>query len=164
MALTKTYPAAASHNNINNTNFKLQLVTLHPAEPVVAYLLESSGGEVDQHEGEIASTLQKSVVVQHSQTRQVLWTMSVAEIAALLLSNKQDSAITSTTADILLSKTGEAKLYKFVKEQLGKVQNLQFLDPSSLYWKGFATPPKDAAAAEDEDGAADLHSPRWSQL
>jgi hypothetical protein len=58
---------------------------------------------------------------------------------------------------------GESKMFKFAKDQLGKLQYLQFLDPSSLYWSGFATPPKDHVA-DDDDAAASSQTPPWSQL
>ncbi|KAL3923138.1 MAG: hypothetical protein SGILL_001830 [Bacillariaceae sp.] len=174
-ALTKTYPSAgaASASASGNSNFKLLHVTLHPAEPLVAYLLENSGdfshnvtsSSVGNHEN-VTETLQKWIVVQHSQTQQVVWSMSVGEIAAALLSSngKVDSTTTTaSTADLLLSKTGEARIYKFVKEQLGKLQHLSFIDPSSLYWSGFANAPNDSGTEEDNSNTP-AKPLRWSHL
>jgi hypothetical protein len=102
-------------------------VTLHPAKLLIAYLVESSGEtEIEATATEMAITLQKCIVVQHLQTRQILWSMLFAESAAVLLSSR------NSTEDVLLSKMGESKMFKFAKDQFGKLQYLQFLDPPSF--------------------------------
>jgi hypothetical protein len=83
-------------------------VTLHPAKLLIAYLVESSGEtEIEATATEMAITLQKCIVVQHLQTRQILWSMLFAESAAVLLSSR------NSTEDVLLSKMGESKIAVF---------------------------------------------------
>ncbi|KAG7336508.1 hypothetical protein IV203_038853 [Nitzschia inconspicua] len=163
VALLKTHPSSGIVNN--PTNQKIKLVTLHPEQPIVAYVLEgdnvSSNTATTSSSSSDASSqlLQKWIVVQHQHSRQVLWNMSVGEIASQLLSSKKESA-----ADLLLG--GETKLQRFAKDSLGRITRLEFLDPSSLYWNGFGTAP---GSLNEEDALpstaaplSSLHS--WSYL
>ena len=99
---------------------KVHLVTIHPSQPLVAYLLVPDGN-TDAIKKKYHP---KSVVVQHLKTRQVVYQISLNDITTTLFE-----------LDVL-SKAAPPRQSKLLKD-LGQVQGLQFVDPSTLYWSGF---------------------------
>jgi hypothetical protein len=119
--LTKSMPTSAPRTS----PFKLQMTTLHPSQPLVAYVLSP-----EERDKKIIS---KTVVVQHCKTRAIVWSMSLGEIANTLFDYN------------ILSQKSAEKQYKIMKD-MGQVQRLNFFDPSTLYWSGHGTvtDPQDA--------------------
>jgi hypothetical protein len=85
----------------------------------LAYLILPEGTSSDKN-----VILPTTVVVQHSKTRQIIWSMTLGEMASSLFDYD------------ILSKTAAPIQAKMLKE-LGRVQLLEFFDPSTLYWSGF---------------------------
>ena len=113
--LSKTVPSSAART----CPHKIHLVTVHPSQPYVTYLITPEGPEKKQH--------LKSIVVQHIHTQQIVYHKSLGEIASLL--SDYD----------LLAKTSKDRQHKIVKD-LGRLQHLDFYDPSTLYWSGHTAP------------------------
>lgn len=116
--------------------FKLHLIKVHPNQPLITYLIVPEGNDKKK--------IPKTIVVQHVQTKQVLYTVTLGELASILFNydvvSKDDSDAIAT------------KQHKALKN-LGQVQRLDFFDPSTLYWSGHGTlsGPQDAGS-------------RWSYL
>lgn len=102
---------------------KQQMTTLHPSRPLVAYLLIPS-------EDRDKRSVSKSVVVQDIQTKAIVASISLPEIATALY------GIDPATEKSL------DRQYRILKD-LGHVQRLDFFDPSTLYWSGHGTSPED---------------------
>lgn len=109
--LSKSVPTSTPRHHAH----KINLVTVHPSQPLIAYLIVPEGPE--------KKTQLKSIIVQHAKTRKVIWHMSLGEMASTLFDYD------------VLSKTAKEKQAKILKD-LGKVLRLDFLDPSTLYWSG----------------------------
>lgn len=112
--LAKTVP----HSVPRNCPFKLHLITIHPCQPLVAFLLVPEGND--------KKSFPTSVVVQHAKTRAVVWSMTLGEMTSNLFDYD------------VLSKTAEHRQHKILKD-LGQVQRLDFFDSSTLYWSGNGT-------------------------
>ena len=112
--------------------FRLQLITVHLSQPLVAYLLIPDGGSSHDQK---KNTLPKTVVVQHIKTRTVLYSISLGEIASMLFD-----------VDVLAN-TSKQKQQELVK-QLGQPQRLDFFDPSTLYWNGHGSVPMGAEKSQ----------------
>eukprot|EP00934_Nitzschia_sp_Nitz4_P002940 Nitzschia sp. Nitz4//scaffold15_size197535//123755//127659//NITZ4_001590-RA/size197535-augustus-gene-0.214-mRNA-1//1//CDS//3329537751//2930//frame0 len=117
--------------------FKMHFITVHPSEPLVAFLIVPDGIENKKK-------LQKALVVQHTKTREIIWSMTFGDVVSALF----DFGLVSKGS----SEAQAAKQQKFLKD-LGEVQQIDFFDPASLYWSGNAT----------VSGPQDL-SKRWSLL
>ena len=112
---------------IRNVAHKVHLVTIHPSQPLVTYLLVPEGTDgASGNKSSKKSMYPKSVIVQHLKTRQVIYSISLGDIATQLFQ-------LDVLGDEKLTASRQAKLLK----DLGQVQGLQFVDPSTLYWSGF---------------------------
>ena len=110
--LSKVVPTAIPRTHPH----KMHLITVHPSQPFLSYLLVPEGPD--------KKSMLKSIVVHHVATRQILWIMSLGDIAAALFDIDP------------LSKSAGPKQQKALKD-LGRVLRLDFADPSTLYWTGF---------------------------
>ena len=104
---------------------KMQLLTVHPSQPLVAYYLE-------EHKPESPSTPVKLIQVQHLQTRNVLWTCYLTDLASMLFDYEP------VAHDAI-------KKFPPAMKTLGQVISMQFFDPSTLYFTGMADPASDAS-------------------
>jgi hypothetical protein len=99
---------------------KMQLLTVHPSQPLVAYYLE----EPQPH---APLTSVKLLQVQHLQTRNVLWTCYLTDLASMLFD--YDPIAHDAT-----------KKFGHAIKTLGVLQSLSFFDASTLYFSGMADP------------------------
>lgn len=117
--LAKSVPFSSSRSS----PFKLHLITVHPNLPLVTYLIVPEGGNDKKK-------YPKTIVVQHVQTKQVLYSLTLGELASILFN--YDAVIKDESDPIAI------KQHKALKN-LGQVQRLDFFDPSTLYWSGHGT-------------------------
>jgi len=97
--------------------FKLHLITVHSSYPLVTYLVVPEGNEKKK--------FPKTIVVQHVETNEVVYSLTLGDLASLLFSYdvvSQGEEVGSTQHRIL--------------QELGQVQRLDFFDPATLYWSG----------------------------
>ena len=112
--LAKSLPTSVPRN----CPFKLHLITIHPCQPLIAYLMVPEGND--------KKSFPSSVVVQHAKTRAIVWSLSFGDMASMLFDYD------------VLDKTAEHRQHKLLKD-LGQAQRLDFFDPSTLYWSGHGT-------------------------
>lgn len=121
---------------------KMQLITVHPSQPLVAYYLEqdhaastNSGATSNDNSANLPPTTVKLIQVQHLQTRNVLWTCYLSDLAAMLF-------------DYDPLDVDAAKKFPAAIKTLGHIQSMQFFDPSTLYFSGMADPVEHNVAVE----------------
>ena len=97
--------------------FKLHLLTVHLSQPLVTYLVVPEGND--------RKKFPKTIVVQHTETKEVVFSLTLGDLASILFNYdvvSQGEMIGSTQHRVL--------------QELGRVQRLDFFDPSTLYWSG----------------------------
>lgn len=97
--------------------FKLHLFTVHSSQPLVTYLIVPEGPERNK--------FPKAIVVQHTLTKEVVYSATLGELASHLYNYEivsQGESLQSMQQKLL--------------QDLGHVQRLDFFDPSTLYWSG----------------------------
>ncbi|CAB9515767.1 peptidase S8 and S53, subtilisin, kexin, sedolisin [Seminavis robusta] len=122
---------------------RMQLLTVHPSQPLVAYYME-------EHQTLPTATSPatplpapiKVIQVQHLQTRNVLWSVYLSDMASMLFDYDP------------MAKDAVKKFPHAIKT-LGQIQSMQFFDPSTLYFSGMADPADQATVAGVE---------RWQTL
>lgn len=136
--------AAPRNHHPPTTTFKIHLITLHPVQPLVVYLLVPEG--LDR------KAVPQSIVVQNVRSRQVVWSTTLGDVASSIFDY-----------DVLAAGV-EAKQQKILKE-LGDVQRLDFLDPSTLYWSGYGTTSSTTPTDGGGDDPNQQEQPqRWNHL
>lgn len=139
--LAQSFPSSSSGSSSSSTPFKVCLIHVHPCQPVIAYLVVPSGpsaggagvagGGVQGGGHNHPGTGGGQVVVQHVHTRQVLFRTSLGEIASHLSSGNDNVPATGQQ-----QQQQQQRQAKFLKD-LGAVQRLDLVDPSTLYWGGY---------------------------
>lgn len=108
----------------------MQLITIHPSQPLVAYYMEDQPDPVNTTSGGSVAgphVAVKVIQVQHLQTRNVLWTCYLSDLASMLF-------------DYDPVAKDAAKKFPSAMKTLGQIQSMQFFDPSTLYFNGMADP------------------------
>lgn len=133
---------------------RMQFLTVHPSQPLVAYYMEdysgssaaaaasntttnytaanATAGSAAAGSASSSSTTSnkppppvKLIQVQHLQTRNVLWTCYLSDLASMLFDYDP------------LADDAAAK-FPHAMKTLGNLQSMQFFDPSTLYFTGMA--------------------------
>lgn len=118
-ALAVHLAKSAPFSSARLSPFKLHLITVHPNQPLLAYLIVPEGNDKRK--------FPKTIVVQHVHTKEVIYSMTLDDLASTLHGY---GIVAKGTAESLLMKQQKAL------KDLGKVQRLDFFDPSTLYWSG----------------------------
>ncbi len=102
--------------------FELHLLTVHPSQPLITYLIVPEGNDKKK--------FPKVIVVQHVKTKEIIYSLTLEDLASILFEY-----------EVVSKGTGEAIIAKQQKalKDLGKVQRLDFFDPATLYWSGHGT-------------------------
>jgi hypothetical protein len=109
---------------------RMQLLTIHPSQPLVAYYLEDQPDPINVSSGSSVAGQNmpvKVIQVQHLQTRNVLWTCYLSDLASMLF-------------DYDPVAKDAARKFPNAMKTLGQIQSMQFFDPSTLYFTGMADP------------------------
>ena len=107
-------------------------VALHPSQPLVAYFIEEQQTTSNQ------SLVSRRFVVQHTVTRQILDSISLADIAYLVYRETDSSKIPAAV------------------QSLGQILSLAYYDANTLHWSGMSVP--------DPAEETTRESKRWQTL
>ena len=153
---------------------KMQFITVHPSQPLVAYYMEEPatttnhphGGSGPAHHHDPSSSSAQStpspkllpvkvIQVQHLQTRKVLWTCYLPDLPSMLLDYHP-------LADDAASK------FPHAMKTLGHLQTMSFFDPSTLYFTGMAnatgTPATTTTGNDPPPPPSESSIERWQTL
>ena len=115
--LTPTYMAKPQSSTMP-TVFKH--VALHPSQPLVAYFAEEHQTTSNQ------ALVSRRFVVQHTVSRQIIDSISLADIAYLVYRETDSTKVPAAV------------------QSLGQVVSLSFYDGHTLYWSGMSVPTDEA--------------------